>query len=57
LVLVDEATYDVKTSKFNHSAQVITQLMGPKDDVTRISESAGQINKGPWKNVDQLRPL
>jgi len=56
-VLVNEAKYNVKSGKWSQNPQVITQLMGKQEAIDAVKEEAAKINKGPWKNVYQFRPM
>jgi hypothetical protein len=58
IVLVDEASYNVKTQKFSHDITCITQLMGPQDVMDSLKEKAEKWNKNEsWKNKDTLKAM
>lgn len=57
LVMVDEASYDFKSECFIHDVKVITQLMGPQEDIDAVKAEAEKVNQGPWENVNQFRVM
>ena len=58
IVLVDEATYDVRTHKSTHDITCITQLMGQQAVCDSLKEKAEKWNKNEcWKNKDTIKAL
>lgn len=57
LVLVDEASWDVKQQSYKHDIKCITQLMGAQQHIDTVKAEAEKVNKGPWENVDQFKVM